>query len=755
MTNEQSKPLELMSAAEIAEQRKRVRTLGSALTFSVFGLQPVEDLVHEPEYPREMRGRRRRLQLKVIEGGRVDPDRAEAERFLALLDPDVTGFTFQTFDDVKDRKDKSITRIMHGSLGQCWKRLCTLNAKGAGVYVTVNQTNLKGRASTDVERVRCVFQEDDHGYSGEYPLAPSLVAESSPGKAHRYWLTDWPADDQWRADFASCMRRMVESYGSDASAKDISRVLRLPGFLHQKGAPHLVRIVEAPGRRYSREQIVAAFPPVADAARKANGEGDDPFSTFADALREPPSLEKLAAALNAIPNNPDTSRDDWVKIGLALHCATGGSEDGFSLFDQWSQLWEGYDADNTWDFWDTAKPRGDITAGTLFKMAYEANPNWRDGITEAPNAEATKPRKSRLVLVRGTDVVMRPMDWIWPGHLLRGGQELLTGVPAIGKSQVQCCYVACSTACIPWPDGSAPLTAPVNVIMVTAEDTLDQTSVPRLVAAGADLSMVRFIKGIRRDNKDRQFMLGEDLYELELAIREIGNVGLVCIDPITAFMGGKMDSHKTTEVRSQLGPLKDLAERTNVAFSTITHPAKNAGPRAIDHFIGSQAFIAAGRIGHVCVEEVEADEMTGKKTPTGRVLFTNPKNVDRKMPTLAYRVVGDNEVGMFDDMVITAAKVVWDEQPVEVTADEAVAASAGGIGGVLKNDEQTRAARFLTEMLKEGKPVSQKRIAEAGDQEGFSLWQLKRAKAKLGVISDKTRFEGEWMWSLPLAKSSS
>src|SRR5207253_1455951 len=102
---------------------------------------------------------------------------------------------------------------------------------------------------------------------------------------------------------------------------------------------------------------------------------------------------------------------------------------------------------------------------------------------------------------------------------------------------------------------------PCNVIMVTAEDTLDQEIVPRLTAAKADLNFVYFLKSIKKDKNERMFLLSEDLKVMEEMIRDIGNVGLVTIDPITAFMG-KLDSHRTTDVRSQLGPLKDLAERT-------------------------------------------------------------------------------------------------------------------------------------------------------------------------------------------------
>src|SRR5207244_5858339 len=99
---------------------------------------------------------------------------------------------------------------------------------------------------------------------------------------------------------------------------------------------------------------------------------------------------------------------------------------------------------------------------------------------------------------------------------------------------------------------------------------------PRLRAAGADLERVHILKRIRKDNKDRMFLLSEDIEMLAKIIADTGDVRLVTIDPITAYMGGKFDSHKTTDVRNQLGPLAELAERTDVAFSAITHPAKKA-----------------------------------------------------------------------------------------------------------------------------------------------------------------------------------
>jgi putative DNA primase/helicase len=339
------------------------------------------------------------------------------------------------------------------------------------------------------------------------------------------------------------------------------------------------------------------------------------------------------------------------------------------------------------------------------------------------------------VLVRASDIVPRAMDWLWQGHILRGSQELLTGIPGGGKSQIHCAFVAYVTTGAAWPDGCNGAPAG-NAIMLTAEDCLDQTIVPRLIAAGADRDRVFILKKIRKDNKERMFLLGEDLDELERMIVKTGDVRLITIDPITAYLGGKIDSHRATDVRGQLGPLADLAERMDVALSAITHPPKHSTQRAIDHFIGSQAFIAAARIGHLAIEEVDDD-----KVPTGRALFANVKNnVNRKMSTLAYRVVEKP----LDDGIKTAC-VAW-EEIVDITADQAIAAAAPAHK---ERGQQSDVIVFLMNLLASG-PMEIKIIEDKATERGFSRDQLHRAKRKIGVVAFKQAgtIEGHWFWAL-------
>jgi hypothetical protein len=350
------------------------------------------------------------------------------------------------------------------------------------------------------------------------------------------------------------------------------------------------------------------------------------------------------------------------------------------------------------------------------------------------------------IITNLSTVMPRATKWMWFGHLARGALELMAGTPEIGKSQIQCQYIACATTGRNWPN-NAPGIEPCRVIMLTAEDTTDSTLVPRLRAAGADLRLVEELKTIRRNDRNEAFLLGEDLGKLEQIIHDFGDVGLVTVDPITAYMGHSkhFDSHRTTDVRSQLMPLKELAERTNIAFSAVTHPPKNAGPRALDHFIGSQAFIAAARIGHLCVPEMEEGPNGGKRE-TGRRFYTNPKiNIAARQTTLIYQVAviptgdRDEETGE----AINAPVIQWAGQA-DITADEALAATkpTKGKGGLTAQD-------FLADYLAGG-PQLQTAVIERGAERGFTERQLRHAKAKLSVVSFKKGFDnGAWFWALP------
>ena len=99
-------------------------------------------------------------------------------------------------------------------------------------------------------------------------------------------------------------------------------------------------------------------------------------------------------------------------------------------------------------------------------------------------------------------------------------------------------------------------------MFLTAEDDLGDTVVPRLTAAGADLSRILILNMVREKGRKRMFSLISDLDLLRAKITEI-DAKAVLIDPVSAYLG-KTDSFRQTEVRNVITPLADLASELRV-----------------------------------------------------------------------------------------------------------------------------------------------------------------------------------------------
>ncbi len=260
------------------------------------------------------------------------PNYPQAEAFLHALDPEADAFTFQTFDDNNDRRNPALAKIFNGSFERHREALATLNERGAGIYVTVNETDGEGRKKSNIVRVRAIWQEDDGDGKGQLPLEPHIVVNTSPGKYHRYWLVDGLAFEQ----FGGVMERMIVDYGSDPNAKDVSRVLRLPGFSHRKvnkgkglvGEPYPVTVVEQNKLPpYCPAQLLEAFPPV---ERGSYSEGDgNPRRAVMEVDSE--TVEELRSALKYLDAD---GRARWIEIGLSLTCL---GDVGRDLWWEWSE----------------------------------------------------------------------------------------------------------------------------------------------------------------------------------------------------------------------------------------------------------------------------------------------------------------------------------------------------------------------------------------------------------------------------------
>lgn len=180
-----------------------------------------------------------------------------AASYLFLLAGNSTSFTFQVFPDSDNLHNKSgLTRMLHGSLHQHWQALVNLNNRGAGVFVTVNATDLQGRKENNITHIRAFFCDHDDKLPSEYHLKPSFTVLTSANKGHSYWVLSEPEIAN-KITFQELQNKLISYYSSDQVCKDLPRVLRLPGLLHQKNKdnPYLVTLKEGDFRKYSRQEI--------------------------------------------------------------------------------------------------------------------------------------------------------------------------------------------------------------------------------------------------------------------------------------------------------------------------------------------------------------------------------------------------------------------------------------------------------------------------------------------------------------------
>ena len=166
--------------------------------------------------------------------------------------------TFQTFDDKKGPDGKGrgrLAKIIHDDETY----LKNINDQGAGVFLTINETDGKGRETRNITKVRAIYVDlDGAPVTPVLEEMPHIVVESSPGKFHGYWLVkDFPLEA-----FKATQQRLIKKFGGDKAVCDLPRVMRVPGYVHHKGEPFTTQIVfEHHGEPLTYAEVCEKFPP--------------------------------------------------------------------------------------------------------------------------------------------------------------------------------------------------------------------------------------------------------------------------------------------------------------------------------------------------------------------------------------------------------------------------------------------------------------------------------------------------------------
>ena len=121
---------------------------------------------------------------------------------------------------------------------QTW--LTEQNLNGADIFIGMNPVTERARHRTkeNIREIRHAYLDLDEeaGASlqairttGDVP-APNFVLDTSPGKHQVVWRVE--GFDAEQAE--SLLRALASQFGGDSAATDISRLLRVPGFLNKK-----------------------------------------------------------------------------------------------------------------------------------------------------------------------------------------------------------------------------------------------------------------------------------------------------------------------------------------------------------------------------------------------------------------------------------------------------------------------------------------------------------------------------------------
>lgn len=343
------------------------------------------------------------------------------------------------------------------------------------------------------------------------------------------------------------------------------------------------------------------------------------------------------------------------------------------------------------------------------------------------------PNKPAIRVTRFDRVQRKPIRWLWPGRIARGKVTLIAGDPGLGKSQITASLAATVTRGGGWPGGGR--CDPGAVLFLSAEDDPEDTLRPRLEAVGTDLEQC-YIAGNVRDKDERgnervrTLSLKADLNRLAETVQSIGNVAMIVIDPITAYLGN-VDSHKTSDVRALLAPLAELATWFGLAIVGVTHLNKSQAQEAMQRVTGSLAFVAASRAAFIVMRD--------EAQPDRRYFLPIKNNLGTDRDGYAF---GVEPVSLPDG--IETSRIVWENAPVTVSADEILSAQAD-IG---TRGERDDAKEFLIGLLEDG-PQPVKELRRDAEGAGHAWRTIQRAKRELGIAAIKQGINEGWVWSLP------
>lgn len=367
-----------------------------------------------------------------------------------------------------------------------------------------------------------------------------------------------------------------------------------------------------------------------------------------------------------------------------------------------------------------------------------ANPDTANMLGAAFVASKAKPTalpiETEAVIECFGDLTPSETLWLWDQKLPLARLIVFSGNPDCGKSVTTCDLIARFTTGTDWPDGKKNTHETADVLMLLAEDDPSEDTLPRLMAAGADVKKVHHLKMVKikqgAKTGERRLALDQDIDLMRKMLASKPEIKLIVLDPITGYFGN-INMNKEQEIRRVLEPLRDLCVETRVTIIAILHFNKRSDVDVMHRVSGAVAITGVPRAVWAFGKDPEVE---------GEYLMTSVKgNKAKNKRGLRYQIEermtvvgGQPVIKWLGESMKTAEDMVARKDPNDRASDKAVA--------------------FLKEILKDGKEQLCSYVTKAAESRGISESTLVRARRTLAIRNGRN--SGNHTWRLETDESN-
>ena len=330
------------------------------------------------------------------------------------------------------------------------------------------------------------------------------------------------------------------------------------------------------------ENTVAATPPELLALHRARFQRPEPAGETTPAgLTE----AQITQCLDALP--ADLHYQDWLMVGMAIHCETGGQ--GFELWEQWSEKsakhgGRHYDQER-WRSFGKGSGQQHLTGRSLVQLAnrygagvslhapasvYEFDALVEAAVDPTPDAPAIRfPVVPSAAFASG-----EPPQWIVKHVLPRAELVVLFGASGSGKSFLALDLAGCIARGVPW---RGKRVRQGRVVYIAAEGAGGFRNRLKAYGIANDVDLVGLDIGVIHAAPN--FLDKTDAAAVAASVRSAGGASVIIVDTFAQVTAGG-DENSGEDMGKALSHCKALHRHTGALVLLVHHSGKDTSKGA-------------------------------------------------------------------------------------------------------------------------------------------------------------------------------